>query len=91
MADQGRASLSTWPPEGRSRDTPIIRIVEETRIDEKRRPSELAGLVKPGERYRVTKPAEVEIRLIRMTVGEPKRPKVRVVRVKGRKLPASDR
>jgi hypothetical protein len=68
-----------------------MRIVDETRIDEKCRTSALTGLVKPGERYRVVKPSEIEIRLIRMAIEEPKRPKVRVVRVKGRKLLASDR
>lgn len=68
-----------------------MRTVDETKIDEKCRTSALTGLVKPGERYRVTKPSETEIRLIRMAVEEPKRPKVRVVRVKGRRLLSSDR
>lgn len=68
-----------------------MRVVDETRIDEKCRTSALTGLVKPGERYRVVKPSEVEIRLIRMAVEEPKPPRVRIVRVKGRRLLASDR
>ena len=68
-----------------------MRIVDETRIDEKCRTSALTGLVKPGERYKVIKPSEVEIRLIKMVVESPRMPKVRIVKVKGRKLLASDR
>jgi hypothetical protein len=72
-------------------DTPTMRVVDETRIDEKCRTSALTGLVKPGERYKVTKQSEAEIRLIRMTVEEPKPPKVRIVKIHGRKLLSSDR
>ena len=68
-----------------------MRKVDETRIDGKCRTSALTGLVKPGERYRVNKYSDSEIRLIRMVVEESKLPKVRVVTVKGRKLLASDR
>jgi hypothetical protein len=68
-----------------------MRVIDETRIDEKCRTSALTGLVKPGERYKVSKQSEAEIRLIRMTVEEPKPPKVRVVKVNGRKLLSSDR
>ena len=68
-----------------------MRIVDETKIDEKCRTSALTGLVKPGERYKVTRQSEAEIRLIRMAVEEPKRPKVKIVRVNGRKLLSSDR
>ena len=68
-----------------------MRTVDETKIDEKCRTSALTGLVKPGERYKVTRQSEAEIRLTRMTVEEPKAPKVRIVRVNGRKLLSSDR
>lgn len=68
-----------------------MRVVDETRIDEKCRTSALTGLVRPGERYKVTKPSDAEIRLIRMVVEEPQPPKVRVVRSRGRKLLSSDR
>ena len=63
-----------------------MRTVDETKIDEKCRTSALTGLVKPGERYKVFKPSDVEIRLFRMTTEKPKRPKVRIVTVHGRKL-----
>lgn len=68
-----------------------MRCVDETRIDEKCRTSALTGLVRPGERYKVTKQSEVEIRLVRMAVETPQPPKVRIVRFKGRKLLAGDR
>ncbi len=68
-----------------------MRVVDEAKIDEKCRTSALTGLVKPGERYKVTKQSEVEIRLVRMAVEAPRPPKVRLVRYKGRKLLASDR
>ncbi len=68
-----------------------MRVVDEAKIDEKCRTSALTGLVKPGERYKVTKQSEVEIRLVRMAVEAPPPPKVRLVRHKGRKLLASDR
>ena len=68
-----------------------MRTVDETRIDDKCRTSALTGLVKPGERYKVFKPSEAEIRLVRMVVQETKPPKVRIVTVRGRRLLASDR
>ncbi len=68
-----------------------MRAVEETRIDNKCRTSALTGLVKPGERYKVSKPSDVEIRLVRMTVEKPKLPKVKIITVNGRKLLTSDR
>ena len=68
-----------------------MRVVDETKIDEKCRTSALTGLVKPGERYKVTKQSEAEIRLVRMAVEEPKPPKVRIVKKQGRKLLSSDR
>jgi hypothetical protein len=68
-----------------------MRVVEETKIDEKCRTSALTGLVRPGERYKVTKRSKVEIRLVRMAVEAPQAPKVSIVRFKGRKLLASDR
>lgn len=68
-----------------------MRAVDETRIDNKCRTSALTGLVKPGERYKVSKPSDVEIRLVRMTVEKPKLPKVKIITVNGRKLLTSDR
>jgi hypothetical protein len=68
-----------------------MRAVDETKIDEKCRTSALTGLVRPGERYKVTKPSEVEIRLVRMAPERPQLPKVKIVKAKGRKLLASDR
>jgi hypothetical protein len=68
-----------------------MKTVDETRIDNKCRTSALTGLVKPGERYRIIKPSETEIRLLRMAVEPPKLPKVKVIMVKGRKLLTSDR
>ncbi len=72
-------------------DTPTMRVIDETKIDEKCRTSALTGLVKPGERYKVTKKSDAEIQLIRMSVEKPKMPKVKIVRVNGRKLLSSDR
>ena len=68
-----------------------MRTVDETRIDDKCRTSALSGLVKPGERYKVMKPSDGELRLVRMVALEPKPPKVKVVTVRGRKLLTSDR
>ena len=68
-----------------------MRAVDETRIDNKCRTSALTGLVKPGERYKVSKPSDVEIRLVRMTVEKPKLPKVKIITVNGRKLLTGDR
>ncbi len=68
-----------------------MRIVDETKIDEKCRTSALTGLVKPGERYKVTRQSEVEIRLIRMAEEKPRLPKVKIVRRNGRKLLSGDR
>ncbi len=68
-----------------------MRAVDETRIDDKCRTGALTGLVKPGERYRITKESDVELRLIRMAIENPNLPKVRIVKVNGRKLLTSDR
>ena len=68
-----------------------MRSVDEARIDNKCRTSALTGLVKPGERYKVSKPSDVEIRLVRMTVEKPKLPKVKIITVNGRKLLTGDR
>ena len=68
-----------------------MRVTDETRIDEKCRTSALTGLVKPGERYKVTKHSEAEIRLLRLTLEKPKPLKVRIVKVNGRKLLSSNR
>jgi hypothetical protein len=68
-----------------------MRTIDETRIDEKCRTSALTGIVKPGERYRVIKQSEREIRLLRMEVEQPKPPKVRMIRVGGQQLLTSDR
>jgi hypothetical protein len=68
-----------------------MRTVDETRIDAKCRTSALTGLVKPGERYRVVKPSETEIRLLRMAVESEQQPKVRVIKVGGGKLLTSNR
>jgi hypothetical protein len=72
-------------------DTPTMRIPDETRIDDKCRTSALTGLVKPGERYKVIKQSDVEIRFVRMAIENPVEPKVRVVKNKGRKLLVGDR
>jgi hypothetical protein len=67
-----------------------MRKVDEARIDDKCRTSALTGLVKPGERYKVSKYSDSEIRLVRMVVERPKNPHVKVVTEKGRKLLVSD-
>jgi hypothetical protein len=74
-----------------SRGIPTMRTIDEARIDNKCRTSALTGLVKPGERYKVIKASEQEIRLLRMEVEQPKLPKVRMVTIGGRKLLTSDR
>ena len=56
-------------------DAPTMRAIDETRIDEKCRTSALTGLAKPGERYKVIKASEREIRLLRMEVEQPKLPR----------------
>ena len=68
-----------------------MRAIDETRIDDKCRTSALTGIVKPGERYKVVKASEREIRLLRMELEQPKLPKVRMITVGGRKLLTSDR
>ena len=67
-----------------------MRTVDETRIDEKCRTSALTGVVQPGERYKVSKLSDVEIRLVRMAIEKPKLPKVKIVNVNGRKILCSD-
>jgi hypothetical protein len=70
-------------------DNPLVKVIDETSIDEKLRPGALTGLVQPGQRYKVDKPAPNEIRFRLMVVKES--PKARLARKNGRTVLVTNR